>query len=132
MPQRLRVFLLNLRDLLLSAGHFAFLAVGLLVLAYWWLKPTPPKQVTLATGPAQGAYAEFGQRYQQALAAQGITVHLLESQGSQDNLRLLREGQADLGFVQGGSADPAATSGQDNEDDMQPLVSLGSLFVEPV
>ena len=76
MPQAFRSTLLSLRDLLLSAGPLAFLAVGLLALAYWWLNPTPPHQVTLATGPAQSAYEAFGMRYQKALAAEGIEVVL--------------------------------------------------------
>jgi len=123
--RRLRTVALNLRDLLLSAGPLAFLAVGLLVLAYWWLKPAPPKRVTLATGPAQSAYAEFGQRYQKALARDGIEVLLLESEGSSANLQLLRSGEADLAFVQGGT-------GELRPDDAEALESLGSLFVEPV
>jgi TRAP-type uncharacterized transport system substrate-binding protein len=125
MPKALRLTLLSLRDLLVSAGPFALLAVGLLVLAYLWLDPTPPRRVTLATGPAQSAYDRFGKRYRQALAANGIEVVLLESQGSSDNLRLLREGRADLGFVQGGSNDRATL-------DEGGIESLGSLFVEPV
>ncbi len=123
--RRLRTALLNLRDLLLSAGPLAFLAVGLVALAYWWLQPNPPRRVTLATGPAQSAYAEFGQRYRKALAADGIDVVLLESEGSSANLQLLREGAADLAFVQGGTADL-------QPDDAEELESLGSLFVEPV
>ena len=63
MAQTLRNTLLSLRDLLVSAGPLAFLAVGLVALAYWWLNPTPPRQVTLATGPAQSAYEAFGQHY---------------------------------------------------------------------
>ena len=38
----LRHTLLSVRDLLVSAGPVALLAVGLLVLAYWWLDPNPP------------------------------------------------------------------------------------------
>jgi ABC-type nitrate/sulfonate/bicarbonate transport system substrate-binding protein len=125
MPKVLRHTLVSIRDLLVSAGPFAALAVGLIVLAYLWLDPTPPRRVHLATGPAQSAYDEFGARYKQALATNGIEVVLVPSQGSSDNLRLLREGKADLGFVQGGSSDRAAT--EDSE-----LESLGSLFVEPV
>ena len=125
MPTALRNTLLTLRDLLISAGPFAFLAVGLLILAYLWMNPTPPRRVTLATGPAQSAYDEFGKRYQKALAANGIEVVLKPSQGSSDNLRLLREGQADLGFVQGGSSERAVTEDSGIE-------SLGSLFVEPL
>ncbi len=123
--RRLRTALLNLRDLLLSAGPLAFVAVGLVALAYWWLQPNPPRRVTLATGPAQSAYAEFGQRYKKALAADGIDVVLMESEGSSANLQLLREGAADLAFVQGGT-------GELQPDDAETLESLGSLFVEPI
>ena len=125
MPKAIRYTLLSIRDLLISAGPFAIVAVALLVLAYLWLDPTPPKRVILATGPAQSAYDEFGKRYQKALAANGIEVVLQQSQGSSDNLRMLREGKADLGFVQGGSNERATT-------EESGLESLGSLFVEPV
>ncbi len=117
--------LLSLRDLLISAGPIALLALILLVAAYWWLDPNPPKKVTLATGPAQSAYDEFGKRYQQALKRYGIQVVLVPSEGSRANLRLLQDGKADVAFVQGGSGDVAA-----NED--KGIVSLGSLFVEPL
>ncbi len=125
MSQSIRYTLLSLRDLLVSVGPFLFLAVGLLVLAYWWLNPNPPKHVTLATGPAQSAYATFGQSYAKALAKDGITVELVATEGSADNLRLLREGKVDLGFVRGGTAEAA-------ELDDAELESLGSLFLEPV
>lgn len=111
--------------MLISFGPFVVLAVALLGFAYWWLDPNPPKQVILATGPAQSAYEDFGARYASLLAKEGITVTLLPSEGSADNLRLLREGRADLGFVQGGT-DDASTPGDTN------LLSLGSLFLEPV
>lgn len=125
MPKAIRNTLLSLRDLIASAGPFILLAVALLALAYWWLDPNPPKRVTLATGPAQSAYAEFGVRYAKALAANGIQVVLLPSEGSSANLQLVREGKADLGFVQGGSG------ARDVPGDNAPM-SLGSLFVEPV
>ena len=102
MPKAIRYTLLSIREMLISAGPFAVLAAGLIILAYLWLKPTPPRTVTLATGPAQSAYDEFGKRYQKALAANGIQVVLLPSEGSSANLQLLRDGLADLGFVQGG------------------------------
>lgn len=125
MPKTIRYTLLSLRDLAVSAGPFLVLAVALLVLAYWWLDPNPPKRVTLATGPAQSAYEEFGKRYAAILAKDGITVELLPTEGSAANLQLLREGKVDLGFVQGG------TSTYDDTD-AEALTSLGSLFVEPL
>lgn len=127
LPKSVRYVLLSLRDLLTSASPFVIAAAGLLWLAYWWLDPMPPKKITLATGPAQSAYAEFGQRYAKALQASGIEVVLLPSEGSSANLELLHSGQADAGFVQGGTASPQAQS-----EDAQALVTLGNLFVEPI
>lgn len=125
MPKAIRYTLLSLRDLALSAGPFILLVVALLCAAYWWLDPNPPKRVTLATGPAQSAYEEFGKRYASLLAKEGITVQLVPSEGSANNLQWLREGKVDLGFVQGGTS--ALT-----EEDSLTLESLGSLFLEPV
>ena len=129
LPGNLRYTLLSLRDLTISIGPFVLLAVLLLALAYWWLDPTPPKRVVLATGPAQSAYDEFGKRYAKALSNRRIEVVLLPSEGSSANLQLLREGKADLGFVQGGSAgaDHPGVQSQDSS-----VESLGSLFVEPI
>jgi hypothetical protein len=121
----IRYTLISLREMMTSAGPFVLLAVALLGLAYWWLDPEPPKHVTLATGPDQSAYDEFGHRYAQALAAYGIEVTLVPSEGSSQNLEWISAGKVDLGFVQGGSNTLPAES--------EPaMVSLGSLFVEPV
>lgn len=125
MPKTLKLILLSIRDLIASVGPIIFIVIGALVAAYWYLDPQPPKQVTLATGPAGSAYAEFGKRYQQALAANGITVALKETDGSSENLALLRNGGADVAFVRGGSADAVA-------DEEAGITSLGSLFYEPL
>lgn len=131
MPQALRHTLLSARDLLLASGPFIVLALALLALAYWWLDPTPPRRVVLATGAEQGAYAEFGKRYAALLKQHGITVELRNTQGAAENLALLRDPASgvDLAFVQGG-ADEARATGEDETD--PDLVSLGSLFYEPV
>ena len=123
--RRLRAVLVSLRELLLSAGPLVLLVAGAVVLAFWWLNPNPPKRVVLATGTDQSAYAAFGERYAKALAHNGIELVLRPSDGSLHNLELLRSGEADLGFVQGGSA-PLT------DDDREELVSLGSLFLEPL
>jgi TRAP-type uncharacterized transport system substrate-binding protein len=131
MPQTLKHTLLSVRDLIVTAGPFALVALLLLVLAYWVLDPTPPKRVVLATGPAQGAYAEFGARYAALLRQHGITVELQATQGSTDNLALLRDAASpvDLAFVQGGADDVNRAR---DDDTPTGLVSLGSLFYEPV
>ena len=113
-----------------TALPFVLLALGLLALAYWWLQPTPPKRVVLATGVAQGAYSEFGKRYAERLAAHGIHVELRATQGAAENLALLRDPHSgiDLAFVQGG-ADARRDTHQGADVG---LASLGSMFYEPV
>jgi TRAP-type uncharacterized transport system substrate-binding protein len=122
--KQLRYTLISIKEMLVAGGPFVVLAIAALVLTYLWLDPTPPKHVRLATGPAQSAYDDFGKRYKKALAANGIQVVLVPSKGSSDNLHLLRDGKADLGFVQGGSTDVS--------EDESGIESLGSLMVEPV
>jgi TRAP transporter TAXI family solute receptor len=125
---RLRHTLLSLRDMFATAGPLVVLAVALLALAYWLLDPTPPSRMTLATGPAQGAYAEFGERYARALKRRGIQVVLKPSQGSAENLKMLQSGEADAAFVQGGSD----RQRQPDEPAPEGFLSLGDLFLEPV
>ncbi|MES2100005.1 MAG: TAXI family TRAP transporter solute-binding subunit, partial [Pseudomonadota bacterium] len=138
MPAALRHTLLSFRDLLATFGPFIVLACLLLALAYWVLDPTPPKKVVLATGTAQGAYAEFGKRYAQILKGYGIAVELRATEGAAENLRLLRDPASgvDIAFVQGGAGerlrrDANAVAAADDDDEAG-LVSLGGLFVEPV
>lgn len=126
---QLRSTLLSLRDLLVTAGPVLLLGLGALLGAYWLLNPTPPERMRLATGPEQGAYAEFGKRYVEALRRDGIAVELRPTRGSLENLRLLRDGEVDAAFVQGGAE---ALRGLDEEDPPEDLLSLGSLFREPV
>lgn len=118
------------RDLLATVGPFVLLGLFLLGLAYWVLDPSPPRRVVLATGTVQGAYAEFGQHYVDILARHGIKVELRPTQGSAENLALLRDpgSGVDLAFVQGG----ADRRFDRDEDPDAGLVSLGSLFYEPV
>ena len=120
------------RVLATTVAPFVVLATVLLVLAYVWLKPTPPQRVVLATGVDQGAYSEFGKRYAAALAKHGIVVELRSTQGAAENLALLRDPASgiDLAFIQGG-ADVARSTGADGQVDAD-LQSLGSMFYEPV
>ena len=132
MPDGLRRLLPSLRDLLLTAGPFVLIAGVLLGLAYHALQPTPPRRVVMATGPENGAYANFGRRYAEALRAFGIVVELRTTEGSAANLALLRDGRSgvDIAFVQGGSSDKLRAIDEVPGD--SPLASLGSLFLEPV
>jgi TRAP transporter TAXI family solute receptor len=130
-PRLVRVALVSIRDLAMTAGPFILIALALLIAAYFVLDPAPPGRVVLATGPEGSAYAEFGRRYATELKRYGIEVVLRPSMGARDNLRLLREAkeQVDLAFVQGGSGDPARGEDEKAGDE---LVSLGAVNYEPV
>lgn len=132
MRRTIRETLISARELLLTAGPFIALAAALLAGAYYLLRPAPPKHVVLATGSDQGAYAAFGKRYAEELKRYGIEVELRASPGSRENLRLLRDPKQDvqIAFVQGGSSETQRTQEQDDEDPQ--LMSLGSMFYEPV
>src|SRR5688572_25564079 len=129
----LRETLVSLREFLLTFAPFLLLAAGLVYIAYELLDPTPPKRLTLATGQDQGAYAEFGRRYAQILRQNGVEVRLRPSAGAAENLALLRQagGEVDVAFIQGG-ADPTLARADPDGEPQDDLVSLGSLFYEPV
>ena len=133
MPRVIRDTLISARELAVTAGPFVLLALVLLVGAYYLLKPQPPKRVVLATGSEQGAYAAFGKRYQEELKRYGIEVVLRPTAGSRENLRLLQDPKADvqIAFVQGGSTTAQPAAGEE-EDGKLPVMSLGSMFYEPL
>ena len=131
MPRVVRETLISVRDLVIAWAPFIVLGIVLLGVAYWFLDPTPPKKIVLGTGPEQSAYAEFGKQYQQELKRHGITVELRTTAGSRENLVLLRDGKekVDIAFVQGGASETIRTR---EEQQAEPIMSLGSLFFEPV
>jgi TRAP-type uncharacterized transport system substrate-binding protein len=97
--------------------------------AWRWLDPTPAKRIVIATGPAQGAYAELATRYLPYLRTERLQVELRATQGSAENLALLRDPRSGVqaAFVQSGgeASTPARTSGE-------ALVSLGRVAYEPL
>jgi hypothetical protein len=125
--QRLRSSLLSFRDLLATAGPFVLVAALALWGAYRMVDPSPPHTLVMATGPANSDYDAFGQRYRALLARHGIRLELRHTSGSRDNLDALRaqSGGVDVAFVRGGTASAEEIAESD-------LVSLGSLFYEPV
>jgi len=101
---------------------FAIVVLWVVVAA---LRPMPPHTLTMATGPEGGAYHEFGKRYRDILAHDGIELRLLPTAGAMENLAQLHDSQSgvDVGFLQSG-----ITSGQKSPE----LESLGTVFYEPL
>lgn len=117
--------LVSLRDLLVAVAPTAVLVLAACIVAYIVVDPAPPRHVILATGQENSAYEEFGRKYATILARDGIKVDSQRTLGSEDNLQRLIDGKADIAFVQSGSTSEA-------QAERRGLVSLGSLFTEPV
>jgi TRAP transporter TAXI family solute receptor len=130
MMRRIKDGLVSLRDLFATAW-WIILIVGLgFVVAFQFVQPAPPKKITITTGSESGAYYQFAARYAAILAKNGITLEVKSSAGSLQNLERLEKDEAQVGFVQGGIVEL-----KENTDDVEedsPLLSLGSLFYEPV
>src|SRR5262249_7668968 len=94
-------------------------------IALHYVRPAPPRTIVMTGGAEGSSFQISAQRYRDILARQGVTVKVLPSQGSLENLKRLSDPnfQVDIGFVQGGLSalgDPSK------------LVSLGSVFYVPV
>ena len=122
--------IVSLRDLVVASGPTILMVAAAVMLAYWWVDPAPPRTLRLATGQENSAYEQFGKQYASVLARDDIKVTLQGTLGSQDNLQQLLAGQADVAFVQSGSTDDKVSNADSVE--RRGLVSLGSLFTEPV
>lgn len=95
-----------------------------------FVSPSPPRTLTLSTGTADGAYHQFGLKYQAILKENGVTLVLQPSSGSVENLRRLGDGSASVGFVQGGLGLLALDPLKDASDTH--LRSLATVAFEPV
>ena len=129
MMARIKAGLLSLRDLFATAWWIVLVAGIGFVIAYQFVEPAPPKKIVMTTGGEQGAYYRFAQRYAAILAKNGIELEVRTSAGSVENLERLKSGEAQIGFVQGGVVPP---KDDPDADDESGLLSLGSVFYEPV
>jgi TRAP transporter TAXI family solute receptor len=102
---------------------FLVLVAGF-VLAFQFVKPSPPKTITIATGSTSGAYFSYAQRYKTLLAQEGIELKVVSTAGSIDNLERIESGAVDIAFVQSGTGQPYKSN--------QDLVALASLYYEPL
>jgi TRAP transporter TAXI family solute receptor len=123
--------MLKLRDedghmeLLWIFGPAVLLAAVALFITYQFVDPAPPKRITIATGGPNGAYYAYAQLYRDILARDGVTLDILQTNGSVENIALLESAESgiDVAFVQGGT-------GKHADDDS--LRSLASLYFEPL
>ncbi len=113
------------RDVAVTVGPFVLLVVAAFWIAFHYVRPAPPRSIVMTSGIEGSTFQVSAERYREILARQGVTLKIVPSQGSLENLKRLSDPkfEADIGFVQGGLSaygDPGR------------LMSLGSVFYVPV
>jgi hypothetical protein len=113
------------RDLAITTIPVILLFAAVIVAIVWLIDPAPPKTITMSAGPRNSIFMQTALKYKAILARNGITLNVLESDGSVENLhRLLDPKQhVDFALVQGGVADGTDTTA---------LMSLGSVRYLPL
>jgi TRAP-type uncharacterized transport system substrate-binding protein len=101
------------------------ISAAVLLAVFWFFESAPPKTIIITSGTEGSSFQTNAERYQSILARDGVTLKILHSQGSAENLKRLRDASfpVDIGFVQGGVTN--VTGGAS-------LVSLGSINYEPL
>ena len=109
---------------LASAVALFLLFLGAAALLWVWLS-APPDSITITSGPPDSIFQRNAEAYQVALAKHGITLKIVPSGGSLDNLQRLvaKDSGVDLAFVQSGLGGTKPPRG---------LVSLGTIAYQPV
>jgi TRAP transporter TAXI family solute receptor len=126
-PQRrlpIQIPYVSWRDLAFGIWPIVILTLIAFIVALRIVSPPPPHKLAMATGPVGSMFAHDAERYKKILARDGITLNLVTTEGSLDNLDRLADPKSkiDIGLVQSG-----LTTTRDTSD----LISLGSMFFEP-
>lgn len=120
-----KIFALSWKDLF-------FVLIPLLVLVglvgwltFTMLQPAPPDTVVILSGPEGSSFQSTAEKYKKIIESHGVKVKVVMTDGSDENLQLLmnKKVAADVALVQNGLAD---------KEELQSLVSLGTLYVQPM
>ena len=105
----------------------AIVIVAVIFVLYQFVDPAPPKELTIATGQEGGRYYQLGEYLQRELKNEGITLKIVETAGSGENMEQLNSSESEvaIAFVQSGMKHML------EEGDTE-LRSLGSLYYEPI
>ena len=113
------------RGLVLSMG--SILAIGLTISAgvFVFFNTAAPTTLTITSGPEGSSFSRNAEKYRKILAREGVTLNILPSEGSTQNLKRLADPKAavDVGFVLGGEAAGS---------NIERLMSLGSVSYQPL
>jgi TRAP-type uncharacterized transport system substrate-binding protein len=119
-----RFVAISWRDLAVTFGPILLVSAAAIWLAVRLIQPAPPSTLTMSTGPKGSTFWNAAQKYKAILARNGITLNVLESEGSVQNLQRLADPKSgvDVAFVQDGLASKVPDG----------LVSLGSVAYVPL
>jgi TRAP-type uncharacterized transport system substrate-binding protein len=116
---------LTRRYVVVSTIAVVVLAAALIWLMFAVFSPTPPRSVSMAVDPEGSFTAEVAERYRELLARDGIKLHLVPSKGAVESVAWLRDPKSHVSIA-------IVPSGITNEEDSPELISLGTLFYEPL
>jgi TRAP transporter TAXI family solute receptor len=121
----LKITAVSIWALAQTLGPFILVAAIVIWATLHFVQSAPPRSITISTGPAGSTFETVAERYAKLLARSGVTVKVLQSQGSIENLARLadRKTHVDIALVQ---------SGLSQSDQPGDLVSLGGMFYQPV
>jgi TRAP-type uncharacterized transport system substrate-binding protein len=118
-------------DLVHTLGPILLASAAAIWLALHFVRPAPPRTLTMSGGPKGSSFELFAERYRAILAENGINLKIVPSAGSLQNLDRLTEphSDVDIALVQSGLTEAEAARQGGNTGD---LVSLGSMFYQPL
>jgi TRAP-type uncharacterized transport system substrate-binding protein len=87
--------------------------------------PLPPHTVSMVTGPAGSASYELGLRYREVLRRSAIDLQVIRTAGGVENLMRIQDPAAGVKVA-------LLESGLTTEEESPELVSLGTVFLEPL
>ena len=61
---------------------------------FWFVRSAPPRTLVLTSGPPGSSFQRFAGSYAKILANNGVTLRVLPSQGSMENLQRLESAQS--------------------------------------
>lgn len=113
------------KGLVITTTVIILIGLAVSVAAFMFLNTAAPRSLTITSGPTGSTFQRHAERYQKILAREGVTLKILPSEGSFDNLQRLTDPKTrvDIGFV---------LAGETEKNKFDTLMSLGSVSVQPL
>jgi TRAP-type uncharacterized transport system substrate-binding protein len=113
------------RGLVVSMSVILLIGLAVSATVFIFTNSAAPNTITITSGPVGSISYKNAEKYRKILAREGVTLKILPSQGSLDNLQRLSNPKVavDVGFVMGGEV---------NGVNIDNLVSLGSISYQPL